>query len=120
MKPVAGKRKRRFGREGSKYDPILDRFIEGKHDLVKVEVENRDASYMRWKMVRLIRARDLEDRVKASVVNGVMYRENVYHHNLVLERHGRMYPMTFPCFPVKVRTLGLSPGYTCTRPVFIQ
>jgi len=77
LKPVAEKPKRRFEKRRSKYDPILDRFIEGEHDLVEVEVENRDASYMRWKMVRLIRARDLEDRVKASVVNGVMNLENV-------------------------------------------
>ena len=46
LKPVAEKPERRFERR-SKYYPILDRFIEGEHDLVKVEVENRDANYMR-------------------------------------------------------------------------
>jgi len=42
---------------------------------VKVEVENRDANYVRSQLAKLIEARDLEYRVKASVVNGVLYLE---------------------------------------------
>jgi len=61
----------------SKYSPILDQFIEGKHDLVEVEVENRDANYMRHQLARLIEERGLEDRVKASAVAGVLYLEKV-------------------------------------------
>ena len=77
LKPVAEKRKRRFVKRESKYAPILDRFIGGEHDLVKVEVENRDANYMRVQLIKLIEARGLEDRVKASVANGELYLEKV-------------------------------------------
>ena len=76
LKPVAEKPKRRF-RKGSKYDPILDRFIEGEHDLVEVEVKNRNASYIRINLANRIKKRGLEDRVEASVVNGVLYLEKV-------------------------------------------
>ena len=72
LKPVAEKRRRGLRRE-SKYAPILDRFIGGEHDLVKVAVENRDANYMRVQLIKLIEARGLEDRVKASVANGELY-----------------------------------------------
>lgn len=75
LRRVAEKPIIRFERRRSKYDPILDRFIEGGHGLVEVEVENRDAGYMRSQLVRLIKERDLEDRVRASVVNGVLYLE---------------------------------------------
>lgn len=77
LRRVAEKPKRRFERRRRKYDPILDRFIEGAYDLVNVEVENRDASYMRSQLAKLIEVRDLENRLKASVVNGVLYLEKV-------------------------------------------
>ena len=77
LKPVAEKPKIRLGKRRSKYDLILDRFMEGEHDVVEVEVENRGASYMRQILVALVKARGLEDRVKASVVAGVLYLEKV-------------------------------------------
>ncbi|NVM24165.1 MAG: hypothetical protein HWN68_20595 [Desulfobacterales bacterium] len=76
LKHVAEKPKRRFKR-GSKYAPILDRFMEGEHDLVKVEVENRDGTSIRTQLIKLIVKRGLKDRVKASVADGALYLEKV-------------------------------------------
>ena len=76
LKPVAEKRKRGLKR-GSKYAPILNQFMEGEHGLVKVEVENRNVNSIRTQLVKLIEARGLEDRVKASVVNRALYLEKV-------------------------------------------
>ncbi|NVM22592.1 MAG: hypothetical protein HWN68_12540 [Desulfobacterales bacterium] len=76
LKPVAKKSKRGFKRR-SKYAPILDRFIEGEHDLVRVEVENRSGTSIRTQLIKLIEKRGLEDRVKASVADGALYLEKV-------------------------------------------
>jgi len=69
LKPVDERPKRRFKR-GSKYDPIIDRFLMENHDLVKVEVKDKDVGYMRINLNRLIISRGMKDRVKASVVDG--------------------------------------------------
>lgn len=45
LKPMEKKPSRRY-RKGSKYDPILDAFIEGTDTLVEVTVEDRDANYI--------------------------------------------------------------------------
>ena len=74
MKPVAEKPKRKFTK-GSKYGPIIDDFFSGGHDLVRVEVEGRDANKVRGQLVRVIESRNLGDLLKASVVNGELYLE---------------------------------------------
>ena len=74
LKPVEKKPSRKY-RKGSKYDPILDSFMEGEHDLVKVEVENKDANYLRTQLNKRIEARELANRVKVSVVNNIAYLE---------------------------------------------
>ena len=74
LKPVEEKPSRRY-RKGSKYDPILDAFMEGTEDLVKVTVPGKDANYLRTQLKKRIEARTL--KVKASVVNNVMYLEKV-------------------------------------------
>ena len=76
LKPVTEKPSRRY-RKGSKYDPILDSFLEGEHELVKVEVRNKDANYLRTQLNKRIEARGIEDKVKVSVVNNVAYLEKV-------------------------------------------
>jgi hypothetical protein len=76
LKPVAKKPSRKY-RKGSKYDPILDSFLEGEHELVKVEVQNKDANYLRIQLNKRIESRDIEDKVKVSVVNNVAYLEKV-------------------------------------------
>ena len=76
LKPVSEKPSRKY-RKGSKYDPILDSFLNGEHDLVKVEVANKDANYLRTQLNKRIEARDMLNQVKVSVVNNVAYLEKV-------------------------------------------
>ena len=72
FKPV--KKKPRRYRTGSKYDPILDAFMEGKDSLVEVSVEGRDANYLRMQLNKRIKAKGL-DGVRVSAVNDVCYLE---------------------------------------------
>jgi hypothetical protein len=82
LKPVDERPKRGFKR-GSKYDPIIDRFLMEKHDLVRVEVEDKDVGYVRINLNRLIISRGMEDGVKASVVDGGVYLEKIGHPDVV-------------------------------------
>ncbi len=74
LKPVKKKPSRKY-RKGSKYDPIIDYFLEGEHTLVKVEVADKDANYLRTQLKKRIDARELDDKVTVSVVNSVAYLE---------------------------------------------
>jgi len=74
LNPVEEKPSRRY-RKGSKYDPILNAFIEGTDNLVEVTVEGKDGNYLRTQLNKRIEARGLN--VKTSVVNGVLYLEKV-------------------------------------------
>jgi len=74
LKPIKSKPKRSF-RKGSKYDPILDAFIEGKDKLVGLTVEGKDANYIRTQLNKRIKVRGLEGRVNISVVGNVAYLE---------------------------------------------
>ena len=76
LKPVKKKPSRRY-RKGSKYDPILDSFLNGENDLVEVAVSNKDANYLRTQLNKRIEARDLQTKVKVSVVNNVAYLEKM-------------------------------------------
>jgi hypothetical protein len=64
-------------RKGSKYDPIIDRFLNGKSALVKVEVTGKDANYLRTQLKKRIDARDLNSKIEVSVVNNVAYLEKM-------------------------------------------
>ena len=70
LKPLKKKKPRRY-RTGSKYDPILDAFLEGKDSLVEVSVEGKDANYLRMQLNKRIKARKLG--IKVSAVNNVCY-----------------------------------------------
>jgi len=76
LKPIKRKPSRRY-RKGSKYDPILDAFLKGIDNLVKVEIMGRDANYSRIQINKRIKARALKNRVKTSVVNDVLYLEKI-------------------------------------------
>jgi uncharacterized secreted protein with C-terminal beta-propeller domain len=76
LKPVNKKPSRSY-RKGSKYDPILDEFLESGEDLVIVEVEGKDANYLRTQLKKRIDARDLDGQVDASVANGKAYIEKM-------------------------------------------
>ena len=72
LKPVKKKPSRKY-RKGSKYDPILDAFLEHDSALVEVKVEGKDANYMRTQLKKRIDARDL--KIDVSVVNNKIYLE---------------------------------------------
>jgi isocitrate dehydrogenase kinase/phosphatase len=74
LTPVEEKSSRQY-RKGSKYDPILDAFME-EEDLVEVNVSGRDANYLRTQLNKRIDARNLK-KVKVSVVNNVCYLEKL-------------------------------------------
>jgi hypothetical protein len=64
-------------RKGSKYDPIIDKFLSGKSSLVKVEVTGKDANYLRTQLKKRIDARDLNAKIEVSVVNNIAYLEKM-------------------------------------------
>ncbi len=72
LTPVTEKPSRRY-RKGSKYDPILDAFMEGEARLVEVSLAGKEANYLRIQLNKRIDARNL--RVKVSVVNNITYLE---------------------------------------------
>ncbi|MBA7490193.1 hypothetical protein ES702_00728 [subsurface metagenome] len=75
LKPVSEKPSRRY-RKGSKYDPILEAFKTGSANLVKVEIEGKDANYIRTQLNKRIDAQSRKYRgIKVSVVNSVCYLE---------------------------------------------
>ena len=73
LKPIEEKPTRRY-RKGSKYDPVLDRFLERAANLVEVSMEGKDANYLRTQLNKRVEARNLRN-VKVSVVNNVCYLE---------------------------------------------
>jgi hypothetical protein len=73
LKPVDEKPSRQY-RKGSKYDPILDAFMEGTDALAAVEVPDKDGNYLRTQLNKRIEAKGLAG-IKVSVVNNVCYLE---------------------------------------------
>ena len=74
LKPVDEKPSRKYHKK-SKYDPILDEFMEMDEDLVKVEIEDKDANYLRTQLKKRIETREIQDELNVAVVNGVCYIE---------------------------------------------
>jgi hypothetical protein len=73
LTPIDEKPSRRY-RKGSKYDPVLDRFMDRAAKLVEVSMEGKDANYLRTQLNKRIEAKRLEG-IKVSVVNNVCYLE---------------------------------------------
>ena len=73
LQPISEKPSRKY-RNGSKYDPILDAFLERENNLVVVSVENKDSNNLRTQLAKRIDSRNIET-VKVSVVNNVCYLE---------------------------------------------
>jgi len=76
LSPVEKIPKRKY-RKGSKYDPIIDKFLRGSDGLVTVEIKGRDANYIRTQLKKRIDARELTDKVDVSVVNDKAYLEKL-------------------------------------------
>jgi hypothetical protein len=64
-------------RKGSKYDAVLDQFIESKTKLVKVEIPGKEANYIRTQIAKRLVAREDIKNIKTSVINDVCYLEIV-------------------------------------------
>ncbi len=62
-------------RKGSKYDPIIDKFCDGKSNLVRVDVPGKEANYLRLQLKKRIEARELDEQIEVSVVNNAAYLE---------------------------------------------
>lgn len=60
-------------RKGSKYDAILTAFEKSNKPLVKVEMPDTDANYIRTQINKRIQA--TKAKMKVSVTNGVCYLE---------------------------------------------
>lgn len=75
LKPVTEKPKREY-RKGSKYDPLIDAFINGKNKMVTVSVEGKDANYMRTQIAKRLDARNIKN-IEVSVVNNVCYLQKI-------------------------------------------
>jgi len=75
LKPITERPSRKY-RKGSKYNPILLAFVEGKDNLVIVEVEGKNANYIRTQLNKRIQAHGLEG-VKVSVINNICYLEKM-------------------------------------------
>ena len=76
LKPVQEKLHRRT-KKGSKYDPIVDKFLKGTEKLVELSVVGKDGNYLRTQLNKRIEARDLGKKVKVSVVNNICYLEKI-------------------------------------------
>ena len=73
--PVTKKPTRKY-RKGSKYDPVLDAFKSGRNNLVAVNIEGKDANYIRTQLNKRIEANKTKYRgFEISVVNDVCYLE---------------------------------------------
>ena len=67
--------KRKY-RKGSKYDPILEAFLKSPDKLVKVEVPDKDANYLRTQLNKRIEALPRKyGKIKVSVTNNIAYLE---------------------------------------------
>jgi hypothetical protein len=74
LSPVGEKPSRSY-RKGSKYDPILDEFLDSNYDIVQVNVPDKDANYLRAQLKKRIDIRDLSSKLETSVANNVAYLE---------------------------------------------
>ena len=72
LSPVEKKPSRKY-RKGSKYDPILDQFLQDKNKLVVVEVAGKEANYVRTQLKKRIDAKGL--KLNVSVANNKVYLE---------------------------------------------
>ena len=76
MRPVSQKPRKQFVRK-SQYDLIIDQFIEGYEQLVSVAVEGKKTNSLRYSLVKRIKDRGLQDKLKVSAINDVLYLEKI-------------------------------------------
>ena len=64
----------RMYRKGSKYDSLIDSFLEGEHNLVSVEVPGKESNYLRAQLNKRIEKRRLSN-INVSVVYNQVFLE---------------------------------------------
>jgi hypothetical protein len=69
------KKPRRNFKNGSKYDPIIEKFWVGKSDIARVVVPGIDANYIRAQLKKRINTRKMDHQVEVYVVSNVVYLE---------------------------------------------
>ena len=76
IQPVEEKpeRKNQANRRGSKYEPIVNAFLDSGHSLVRVEGTDVDANYLRGQLMKVLNMKDI-DSVEVSVRNKEVYIE---------------------------------------------
>ena len=63
------------GKRRSKYDPIIDQFLRGGHDLVEIDVKGRNPIYVKSQLRRRIKDRKLE--IATSSAGSFVYLERI-------------------------------------------
>ncbi len=61
-------------RSGSKYEPIIDAFMDSEHNLVRVEGTGIEANYLSGQLKKVVAVKEL-DKVQVSVRNKEVYLE---------------------------------------------
>ena len=64
-------------RKGSKYDNLLDRFLDGDARLVRIDVAGKNGNYVRTQLKRRIDFLGYGSKVAVSVVNSAAYIEKI-------------------------------------------
>ena len=65
------------GLMNSKFDPVLDAFLDGPHELVKVEMEKPTGYALTTQLNSRIESRKLKGDIKASTINDGVYLEKL-------------------------------------------
>ena len=76
IQPVEEKpeRKNRATRRRSKYEPIIDAFLDSGQSLVRVEATDLDANYLRGQLMKVLEAKEIGS-VEVSVRTKEVYLE---------------------------------------------
>jgi hypothetical protein len=76
IQPVEEKpdRKKAPYRTGSKYEPIIDTFLNSEHEMVRVDGTGIEANYLSGQLKKIITVKEI-DSVQVSVRNKEVYLE---------------------------------------------
>jgi len=75
IQPVEDKPKKKTKPpQGSKYEPIINAFLNSMHSLVRVEGTGLDANYLRGQLMKVLSMKEI-DSVEVSVRNKEVYLE---------------------------------------------
>jgi hypothetical protein len=76
MKPTKNKPKRKY-KKGSKYDPIIEAFMNGDSKLSEVSVEGKTHSYLATQLKKRIEANNLTKKVEVSTASNKCFLEKL-------------------------------------------